>query len=229
MKKKLIGLLTVLLTFAMVGAPLAVSADARTANTVTLTVGGGTASVLPGYDEHTNLIPLLGIPATRDQGALVRELKRVINATGTTFVTTDRFDHTDFLWGGYERGTVKTWYFGNCNFKGFEGTGILKYYMPEDVDGEIFNDTPYYEFLFSVDRHRTIRLSDGTYSYADVFECNMHELIWRMDGFEDYGHSFLSYGPNGEQYYIEIGVYDNYATTINYNSPYYVLRYTIAF
>ncbi len=230
MKKKLIGLLAVLLAFVMVGTPLAANAETRTANTVTLTVGGGTASVLPRRDANCNLIPLLDIPATRDQNALVRELKNVIHATGTTFITTARFEHTHWIYGGYERGTVKTWYFGNCSFKGFDGIGSLNYYEPQETDGDVYNDIPYYEFLFTIDPHSTIRLSDGCLHYCDdVFESRLHGIVSRMEGCHDYNGSYEFFGPNGEDYYIEIGVYDNYATRITCDSIQYSLRYTISF
>lgn len=215
MKKHLIRIMTVLMTMAILCAPVTVFADSMFA-AATATVGGSVAPVLP-VTLNENTIPLLGIPANLSREDMIQAFAAKLNsprvARGLGFYEHRRgYNNMDFV----DRGTCIIWDFGECSFKGFRGTALLRYCTPTDANPDYADDTPYYEFIFKPAADGPRVMIDGCHERSDLaFALTMSSLAWRIPEL-DYVHGLGWYAEraNGDVFIIDIDL--NYSYGMNY-------------
>ncbi|MCQ2424529.1 MAG: hypothetical protein MJ070_00135 [Lachnospiraceae bacterium] len=202
MKKTFIRFITLLLTLIMVAVPLSVSAQSPFTTTTSISVSRDNVLPLAPVNELPYTMPLLGISTGVDQRTLVNEIRRVTNAARClSFSTTYRTE--------YDAGRCTVWSFGNGNFKGFNGTVTLKYYVPTWADLDWADYTPYYEFIFEPDPNGPRGVyEDFTVSYAELFYFRMYHYCWYDDCLEGDVCNFYGEGPNGEVFQVEFSFYN---------------------
>ncbi|MCQ2424528.1 MAG: hypothetical protein MJ070_00130 [Lachnospiraceae bacterium] len=197
MKKTFIRFITLLLTLIMVAVPLSVSAQSPFTTTTSISVSRDNVLPLAPVNELPYTMPLLGISTGVDQRTLVNEIRRVTNAARClSFSTTYRTE--------YDAGRCTVWSFGNGNFKGFNGTASLTYYVPTWADLDWADYTPYYEFVFTPDRNGPLCYYQNDYlEYKLMFELIISHYC-RYDSLLEYiGGTYYGEGPNGEIFQVD--------------------------
>lgn len=201
MKKLFVRMMTVLLTLTIVGAPVAVSADARISFGTATANGGGGFSVQP-VTLDPNMIPFMGVSANLQGNDLVQALKAKINAQSIVCMN-GMYDTA------YDRGRCTTWVFNNCNWHGFAGKATMTYYVPTWWDPVWATSEPYYVFNYIPDPDGpSVMCYGGLLNGSQAFYFTMYFLLWRnteMDHVADDTWEWT--GRNGE--YVQIWADDD--------------------